>query len=133
TMRYPRAYPTDLPILADLLSEIQTPVQIINGAHDPVVPPVNAEYLHQRLPKSKLDLLHSGHFAWEDRADAYAALITSWWAEGCTTFEIQEEETRAEPLGTATFLARTLATRRAAAQDHTAHRLGQRAERAEQE
>jgi len=38
-----------------------------------------------------------------------------------------------EPLGTATFLARTLATRRAAAQDHTAHRLGQRAERAEQE
>jgi len=86
TMRYPRAYPTDLPILADLLSEIQTPVQIINGAHDPVVPPVNAEYLHQRLPKSKLDLLDSGHFAWEDRADEYAALITSWWAEGYTTF-----------------------------------------------
>jgi pimeloyl-ACP methyl ester carboxylesterase len=86
TMRYPRAYPTDLPVLADLLPEIQTPVQIINGAHDPVVPPVNAEFLDERLPKSKLDLLDSGHFAWEDRADEYAALITSWWADGYTSF-----------------------------------------------
>jgi pimeloyl-ACP methyl ester carboxylesterase len=85
TMRYPRAYPTDLPVLAELLPEIQTPVQIINGAHDPVVPPVNAEFLHERLPKSKLDL-DSGHFAWEDRADEYAALITSWWADGYTSF-----------------------------------------------
>jgi pimeloyl-ACP methyl ester carboxylesterase len=75
----------DLPILADLLPEIQTPAQIINGVDDPV-PPVNAEYLHRRLPKSKLDLLDSGHFAWEDRADEYAALITSWWADGYTTF-----------------------------------------------
>ncbi len=72
-------------ILADRLAEIQTPVQIINGAHDPVALPVNAEYLHQRLPKSKLDLLDSGHFAWEDRADEYAALITRWWADGYAT------------------------------------------------
>jgi len=85
TMRYPRAYPTDLAILAGLLPKIQTPVQIINGAHDPVALPVNAEYLHQRLPNSKLDLLDSGHFAWEDRADEYAALITSWWAGGYAT------------------------------------------------
>ena len=85
SMRYVRAYPADLPVLADLLPGIQTPVQIINGAHDPAVPPLNAEYLHQWLPKSKLDLLDSGHFAWEDRADEYAALITSWWAGGDTT------------------------------------------------
>jgi pimeloyl-ACP methyl ester carboxylesterase len=83
TMRFPRAYPTDLAILAELLAKIQTPVQIINGAHDPIALPVNAEYLHQRLPNSKLDLLDSGHFAWEDRAGEYAALITSWWAGGC--------------------------------------------------
>ena len=82
TMRYPRAYPTDLRILADLLPRIQTPVLIINGAHDPVALPVNAEYLHQRMPKSKLELLDSGHFAWEDRADEYAALVTRWWADG---------------------------------------------------
>jgi pimeloyl-ACP methyl ester carboxylesterase len=85
SMRYVRAYPTDLPVLRDLLPEIQTPVQIINGARDPVVPLVNAEYLHERLPKSKLDLLDAGHFTWEDAADEYAALVTSWWAGGYAT------------------------------------------------
>jgi pimeloyl-ACP methyl ester carboxylesterase len=46
------------------------------------VPPVNAEFLHERLPKSKLDLIDAGHFIWEDAADQYAALVTSWWAGG---------------------------------------------------
>ena len=85
SMHYLRAYPTDLPVLRDLLPEIQTPVQIINGARDPVVPLVNAEYLLERLPKSKLDLLDAGHFAWEDAADEYAALITSWRGDGYAT------------------------------------------------
>jgi predicted ATPase len=31
-MRYVRAYPTDLPVLRDLLLELQTPVKIIAGA-----------------------------------------------------------------------------------------------------
>jgi pimeloyl-ACP methyl ester carboxylesterase len=61
---------------------VGTRVQIIAGARDKVVPPVNAEYLHERLPKSKLDLLDTGHFTWEDGADQYAALVTSWWAGG---------------------------------------------------
>jgi hypothetical protein len=39
-MRYVRTYPTELPVLRDLLSSIET-VLIINGARDPVVPPVN--------------------------------------------------------------------------------------------
>jgi pimeloyl-ACP methyl ester carboxylesterase len=82
SMRYVRSYPTELPILCDLLSEIHTPVQIIAGARDPAVPPVNAEFLHERLPKSKLDLIDAGHFAWEDGADEYAALVTSWWSGG---------------------------------------------------
>jgi pimeloyl-ACP methyl ester carboxylesterase len=85
SMRYVRAYPADLPVLRDLLPETQTPVQIINGARDPVVPLVNAKYLHERLPNSNLDLLDAGHFAWEDAADEYAALITSWWAGGYAT------------------------------------------------
>ena len=85
SMRYVRAYPEDLPVLADLLAELQTPVQIIAGAHDPVVPPVNAEFLHARLPHSKLDILDAGHFTWEDAAKEYAALITSWWGGGYTT------------------------------------------------
>jgi pimeloyl-ACP methyl ester carboxylesterase len=82
SMRYVQAYPQELPVLRDLLPTIETPVQIINGTRDPVVPPVNAEFLHQRLPRSKLDLIDAGHFIWEDAADQYAALVTSWWAGG---------------------------------------------------
>jgi pimeloyl-ACP methyl ester carboxylesterase len=85
SMRYVRAYPEELPALADLLAELQTPVQIIAGAHDPVVPPGNAEFLHARLPHSKLDILDAGHFTWEDAAKEYAALVTSWWEGGYTT------------------------------------------------
>jgi pimeloyl-ACP methyl ester carboxylesterase len=77
-----QAYPVQLPILRDLLGTIGTPVQIINGARDPVVPPVNAEYLHERLPRSKLDFIDAGHFIWKDSADSYAKLVTSWWDGG---------------------------------------------------
>jgi pimeloyl-ACP methyl ester carboxylesterase len=82
SMRYVRAYPTELPALRDLLPHIQTPVQIIAGRHDPAVPPVNAEFLHDRLPHSKLDLLDAGHFTWEDAADEYAQLVSTWWGGG---------------------------------------------------
>ena len=85
SMRYVRTYPTELPILRDLLPDIQTPVQIIAGERDPVVPPVNAEFLSERLPNSKLDIIDAGHFTWEDGADEYAALVTSWWGGGHAT------------------------------------------------
>ena len=84
-MRYVRAYPAELPALRALLPQIQTPVQIIAGARDTAVPPVNAEFLHERLPHSKLDIIDAGHFTWEDGADEYAALVTSWWAGGYAT------------------------------------------------
>jgi pimeloyl-ACP methyl ester carboxylesterase len=80
SMRYVRTYPRELPILRDLLPGIETPVQIIAGARDSAVPPGNAEFLHERLPHSKLDIIDTGHFTWEDGADEYAALVTSWWA-----------------------------------------------------
>jgi pimeloyl-ACP methyl ester carboxylesterase len=82
SMRYVRTYPEQLPILRDLLPTIETPVLIIAGARDPVVPPINAKFLHERLPKSKLDLIDALHFIWEDAADTYAALVTNWWAGG---------------------------------------------------
>jgi pimeloyl-ACP methyl ester carboxylesterase len=82
SMRYVRTYPTELPILCDLLPQIETPVQIIAGARDPAVPPVNGEFLHERLPNSKLDIVDVGHFVWEDGAGEYAALVTSWWSGG---------------------------------------------------
>jgi pimeloyl-ACP methyl ester carboxylesterase len=82
SMRYVRAYPAELPALRVLLPQIQTPVQIIAGARDTAVPPANAEFLHQRLPHSTLDIIDAGHFTWEDAADEYAALVASWWGGG---------------------------------------------------
>jgi pimeloyl-ACP methyl ester carboxylesterase len=82
SMRYLRSYPTELPVLRGLLPQIDTPVQIIAGAHDVAVPLVNAEFLHRRLPHSRLDVIDAGHFTWEDAAAEYAALVTSWWCGG---------------------------------------------------
>jgi pimeloyl-ACP methyl ester carboxylesterase len=79
---YVRSYPQDLPVLAEFLPSITTPVQIVSGTHDNLVPPANAEFLHERLPKSRLDILDGGHFLWEEEADQYAALATTWWAGG---------------------------------------------------
>jgi len=75
---YVRSYPADLPVLAERLCDITTPVQIIAGRHDTLVPPSNAEFLHARLPDSKLDILETGHFTWEDGADDYLELTRSW-------------------------------------------------------
>ena len=79
SLRYLRSYPAELPVLAGLLPRIDTPVQIIAGARDTAMPPVNAAFLHERLPHSKLDIIDAGHFTWEDAAAEYAALVTSWW------------------------------------------------------
>jgi pimeloyl-ACP methyl ester carboxylesterase len=82
SIRYVQSYPTELEVLREVLPQIQTPVQIVAGRRDVVVPPVNAEYLRERLPHSELHLLDSSHFAWEDAADEYAALVNAWWANG---------------------------------------------------
>jgi pimeloyl-ACP methyl ester carboxylesterase len=82
SMRYLRSYPAELPVLCGLLPHIHTPVQIIAGTRDLAVPPVNAEFLHRRLPRSKLDIIDAGHFTWEDAATEYAALLSSWWCGG---------------------------------------------------
>ncbi len=85
SMRYVRAYPAQLPALGEMLPQIQTPVQIIAGRHDTADPPVNAEFLYDRLPHSKLDILDTGHFTWEDATDEYTALVTTWWSGGYAT------------------------------------------------
>jgi pimeloyl-ACP methyl ester carboxylesterase len=78
SMAYVRNYPSDLPVLAERLGDIRTPVQIIAGRRDALVPPSNAEFLHERLPESKLDVLETGHFTWEDGADQYLQLTRAW-------------------------------------------------------
>jgi len=80
SLRYLHACLAELPALRELLLQIQTPVQVIAGRRDTAVPLANAEYLHQLLPRSALDVLDTGHFAWEDAAGEYAALVNRWWA-----------------------------------------------------
>ncbi len=82
SMRYARSYPDELPKLAQLLPEIATPTLIIAGRHDRAVPLVNAEFLDERLPDSKLAVLDAGHFVWEEAAGSYASLIADWVSGG---------------------------------------------------
>jgi NADPH:quinone reductase len=75
-MRYVRADPTELPILAELLPQLETLVEIIGGLWDRAVPPSNHRCLHERLATSKLDLIDAGHLTWEDAANQYAEIVT---------------------------------------------------------
>jgi pimeloyl-ACP methyl ester carboxylesterase len=75
SMRYVRRYPEELPVLAELLPQITTPVTIINGRHDRVVPVTNAEFLDERLPNSRLRIIDAGHFVWEEAPAEYASIV----------------------------------------------------------
>jgi pimeloyl-ACP methyl ester carboxylesterase len=75
SMRYVRRYPEELPQLAGLLPQIAMPVTLINGRHDPVVPLGNVEFLHDRLPNSRLVIIDAGHFVWEEAPEEYASTI----------------------------------------------------------
>jgi pimeloyl-ACP methyl ester carboxylesterase len=75
SMRYVRKYPEELPVLAELLPRITTPVTIINGRHDRVVPVSNAEFLHERLPNSRVAIIEAGHFVWEEAPAEYASIV----------------------------------------------------------
>ena len=76
--RYVRSYPNQLRLLAGRLPGIFTPVQIITGRRDPLVPAANAEFLAARLPNSRLEMLDTGHLAWEEASAQYAAIIAAW-------------------------------------------------------
>jgi pimeloyl-ACP methyl ester carboxylesterase len=75
SMRYVRRYPEELPELAELLPRIMTPVTIINGRDDRVVPVANAEFLDERLPDSRVVIIDAGHFVWEEAPAEYASAI----------------------------------------------------------
>jgi pimeloyl-ACP methyl ester carboxylesterase len=78
SVEFVRDYPKSLPRLAKRLHEVQTPCQIIVGQHDPFVPVSNAKGIHSKLPKSTLNVLDCGHFAWEDGAVEYAKIASEW-------------------------------------------------------
>lgn len=77
-----RAYKQDLPILAGLLPSLQTPTLVISGKDDPIVPPANGQFLADRLPHCRAEVIDAGHFVWEDAAETYADLISEWISGG---------------------------------------------------
>jgi pimeloyl-ACP methyl ester carboxylesterase len=82
SMRYVRRYPEELPVLAEQLPQIATPVTIVNGRHDRVVPLANAEFLDERLPASRLVIIDAGHFVWEEAPTEYASIVLDAIADG---------------------------------------------------
>lgn len=82
TIPYVQAYRVQLPILGDLLGSIRPPVRVVQGENDQVVPAVNANYLADRIPTSRVDLIPgAGHFCWEEKPSEYAALVVDWWRQ----------------------------------------------------
>jgi pimeloyl-ACP methyl ester carboxylesterase len=75
---YVRWYPRDLVKLGEALASISTPVLGIWGEKDPLVPPINANLLLQKLPKSRAIYLDTGHFVWEHQPEAYATAVLDW-------------------------------------------------------
>jgi pimeloyl-ACP methyl ester carboxylesterase len=67
----PFAYPHDLPV--------QTPVLVVAGSDDPIVPPANGELLAKLLPHCRNELIKGGHLVWEDAPAAYAARLATWF------------------------------------------------------
>jgi pimeloyl-ACP methyl ester carboxylesterase len=76
--RYVRSYPDELPVLRDLLPAIDVPVHVFAADGDPLVPVSNGRYLAERIPGSELTIVETGHFAWEQVPDQFAALVTDW-------------------------------------------------------
>jgi len=85
--KFVQAYPRDLPRLKALLPGIATPVLVLAGRHDPIVPPSNGELLAEHLPNCRHELLEGGHLIWEDAADAYAARLADWLRGGYRSVE----------------------------------------------
>jgi len=95
TIPYAQSYREYLPELAKLLPGIPTPLRIVAGADDQVVPASNAEFLRERLPNAQVDLIAgAGHFCWEEKPAEYAALLTTWWERANRGVEKLNQRTR---------------------------------------
>jgi pimeloyl-ACP methyl ester carboxylesterase len=76
--QFVRAYLTELAKLEPLLPHIETPILVIAGRNDPIVPPANGQVLADALPNNRLVLLDGGHRIWEEAANAYVEQVVSW-------------------------------------------------------
>lgn len=76
--QFVRGYIQDSPKLEPLLSEINIPTLIISGKNDKIVPPVNGQFLAERLPNNRNILLDAEHRIWEEAAKEFMEAIVSW-------------------------------------------------------
>jgi len=77
--QFVRAYIQDSPKLEPQLKSINTPALIIAGKDDPIVPPINGQFLADRLPNNRYILLDAQHRYWEEASDKYIETLTCWF------------------------------------------------------
>jgi pimeloyl-ACP methyl ester carboxylesterase len=79
SLTYIQSCAAQFTVVRDLISRVSAPVKIIAGRHDRLAAQEDIELLSANLPDSDLTFLDAGHFVWEDAADEYAGLVTSFW------------------------------------------------------
>jgi pimeloyl-ACP methyl ester carboxylesterase len=79
-----RSFEKDVQLLQVWLDKLPVAVQIIWGRHDPIALVENAYVLNRRLPNSKLHILETGHYAWEEESEAFATIVEDWIGKSIT-------------------------------------------------
>ncbi len=74
-----KTYPENLATVDPHLAKLQIPTQIFWGDLDQFLLLDNAQRLHQRLPRSRLQIFENcGHFSYQDDADGFAQMVLCW-------------------------------------------------------
>ena len=78
-------YPENLATIDPHLESLDLPSLIFWGDKDIFLTTDNAVRLHQRLPKSKLNIFENcGHFSYQDKPDEFAQMVIDWVDGGYT-------------------------------------------------
>lgn len=85
--QYVRTYREWLPQLRAALPGIMTPVNVLYGRRDPIVPRVHAEILVRGLPHVRHTPLELGHLAWEEDPSTFAGELLDWITTGYRGFQ----------------------------------------------
>jgi pimeloyl-ACP methyl ester carboxylesterase len=78
SVAYVQSYPADLEALSPRLASLVVPVQILVGEDDPYDLASDARLLYAALRHARLQILPTGHNAWEEDAPGYADAIIQW-------------------------------------------------------
>jgi pimeloyl-ACP methyl ester carboxylesterase len=61
------------------LGEISVPAFVLAGDSDPIVPPAQAQLIHEQVPNSELMMISgAGHLPFAERETEYNAALTAW-------------------------------------------------------